>query len=186
LWLNEGAETYFELVVEDRTLTFTPPEPDQESLWKKNLATIVLKPYKSSGCSEISESDFLVEDDLQDERRLFNILLFYLEKFSSLDAIKKNIDEMEEAIEAGNVNKLKKIARDCRDECVNCKISEALPALFVLEQINQHSELLIAGSFINQVKIVHKNFKARLLQKLNKLSEKRENVLKLRASGSGG
>jgi len=159
-----------------------PPETEQKAFWKKNSETKALKSNNSSDFPEITEPFFLLEDTLADEQRLFNILLFYLEKFSCLNAIDKNIGELEEATQTRNVDKLKQIVRNCRDECVNCEFSEALPALFVLEQVSQYSELLFAGSLINQVRAAHKKFKVRLVRNLNKIAEKRQKILQLKAS----
>lgn len=184
LWLNDGSETYFELIIEDKTLTFNPLpslDPDQEGLCRKNSETNALKPNKSSDFPEVTASYFLLEDDLADERRLFTILLYYLEKFSCLDAIEKNIGDMEAATQTRNVNKLKQIARNCWDECVNCEIPEALSALSVLEQVNPYTDPLFAGSLINQVKTAHKNLKAQLIRKLNKIAEERQKILQMKA-----
>lgn len=85
-------------------------------------------------------------------KRLFGILLIYLDRINYLDEMSKNLKKLDAAIEREYINKINLIAYDCADICIDCGMPAAITPLLELERIEDKTQAARAAALTAQVK----------------------------------
>lgn len=85
-------------------------------------------------------------------KRLFGILLIYLDRIIYLDEMSKNLKKLDAAIKRKNTNEINLIAYDCADICIDCGMSAAIAPLLELERIEDKTQMTKAADLTARVK----------------------------------
>ncbi len=85
-------------------------------------------------------------------KRLFGILLLYLDRIIHLDEMSQNLKKLDTAVERENINEINLIAYECADICIDCGMPAAITPLLELERIEDKTQAARAAALTAQVK----------------------------------
>lgn len=85
-------------------------------------------------------------------KRLFDVLLVYLDRIVSFDEMFENLEKLESAVRTGNWRKINRIAYDCADLCRDCEMFSAIAPLLELERVERENQMARAAFLLCSVK----------------------------------
>lgn len=149
----EKPKVFFEIAVREN---YRPKPVGQRETRKTHESFFVAPTDNRAARAEFTDNNFSPSAHCvcakAEPKRLFDVLLVYLDRIVSFDEMFENLEKLERAVRTGDARKINRIAYDCADLCRDCEMFSAIAPLLELERVEHENQMARAAFLLCSVK----------------------------------